>query len=80
MENSVAISRQMLVRQFNLPWWDPLFGTYTAQPQAGHLDMGIGLRHLQKPEPARLLDLLGMPFVSKPGDYSIGRRWSGEDE
>ena len=21
---------------FNLPWWDRLFGTYRAQPEAGH--------------------------------------------
>ncbi|PUD97944.1 MAG: hypothetical protein C3L24_13690, partial [Candidatus Sedimenticola endophacoides] len=24
---------------FNLPWWDRLFGTYRAQPRAGHLEM-----------------------------------------
>ena len=28
---------------FNLPWWDRLFGTYRAQPQAGHERMQIGL-------------------------------------
>lgn len=24
--------------------------------------------------------LLGMPFLSKPGSYPIGRRWGGEDK
>lgn len=28
---------------FNLPWWDYLFGTYRAQPEAGHDKMTIGL-------------------------------------
>src|ERR1700747_2017785 len=28
---------------FNLPWWDHLFGTYCAQPTAGHEGMIIGI-------------------------------------
>jgi len=28
---------------FNLPWWDRVFGTYQAQPDAGHDGMRIGL-------------------------------------
>lgn len=28
---------------FNLPWWDRIFGTYTAQPRKGHAGMTIGL-------------------------------------
>src|SRR5712672_108281 len=28
---------------FNLPWWDWLFGTYRAQPGAGHAGMTIGI-------------------------------------
>ena len=28
---------------FNLPWWDRLFATYRAQPEAGHQAMTIGL-------------------------------------
>ena len=27
----------------NLPWWDRLFGTYRAEPEAGHQGMTIGL-------------------------------------
>jgi sterol desaturase/sphingolipid hydroxylase (fatty acid hydroxylase superfamily) len=29
---------------FNLPWWDRLFGTYRAQPRAGHDAIVIGIR------------------------------------
>ena len=29
--------------RFNLPWWDRLFGTYRAQPAAGHEAMAIGV-------------------------------------
>src|SRR5262249_39496195 len=28
---------------FNLPWWDRLFGTYRAAPEAGHAGMTVGL-------------------------------------
>ena len=36
---------------FNLPWWDRLFGTYRAQPAAGHC--GDGHRHRSIPGRAR---------------------------
>lgn len=40
---------------FNLPWWDQLFGTYRAQPRAGHLAMTIGIHgHRDAQEVARL--------------------------
>ena len=34
---------------FNLPWWDRLFGTYRAQPEAGHEGMTIGIDHFREP-------------------------------
>src|SRR6266404_3669524 len=34
---------------FNFPWWDRLFGTYRAQPAAGHLAMTIGLDSFRDP-------------------------------
>jgi sterol desaturase/sphingolipid hydroxylase (fatty acid hydroxylase superfamily) len=43
---------------FNLPWWDRLFGTYRAQPRAGHTGMTIGLRDFR--DPARITRLPGM--------------------
>ena len=35
---------------FNLPWWDRLFRTYRAQPQAGHDGMTIGLPIFRDPQ------------------------------
>ena len=34
---------------FNLPWWDRLFGTYRAQPAAGHEAMTIGIEQFREP-------------------------------
>jgi sterol desaturase/sphingolipid hydroxylase (fatty acid hydroxylase superfamily) len=47
---------------FNLPWWDRLFRTYRAAPQAGHDGMTIGLPHFRDPAEARLDRLLTQPF------------------
>jgi len=47
---------------FNLPWWDRLFGTYRAQPAAGHEAMRIGVDGLQGPEEVRLTRLLTQPL------------------
>ena len=48
---------------FNLPWWDRLFGTYRAQPRAGHDAMIIGIHgHTDPREVARLDGMLLMPF------------------
>lgn len=32
---------------FNLPWWDRLLGTYTAQPREGHDGMTIGIEQFR---------------------------------
>lgn len=48
---------------FQLPWWDFLFRTYTAEPQAGHDEMVIGLATpREETEVVRLTGLLAMPF------------------
>ena len=31
-----------------LPWWDRLFGTYRAQPEAGHAEMSVGLERFRE--------------------------------
>lgn len=55
---------------FNLPWWDFLFGTYRAQPAAGHEGMTIGLAHPRDERQAeRLPGMLAMPFRER-GDAS----------
>jgi sterol desaturase/sphingolipid hydroxylase (fatty acid hydroxylase superfamily) len=65
---------------FNLPWWDRLFGTYRAQPRAGHEAMTIGIRGHQDPhEVARLDGMLMLPFRGDVDGYAINRRdWHGE--
>jgi sterol desaturase/sphingolipid hydroxylase (fatty acid hydroxylase superfamily) len=60
---------------FNLPWWDRLFGTYRAQPRAGHVEMIIGIHgHRDVHEVARLPGLLMLPFRGEVEGYAINRR------
>ena len=47
---------------FNLPWWDRLFGTYRAQPAAGHAAMRIGIAGLQDADELKLARLLLQPL------------------
>ncbi len=47
---------------FNLSWWDRIFGTYQAQPKAGHLDMTIGLPIFRNKVENRLDRLISQPF------------------
>jgi sterol desaturase/sphingolipid hydroxylase (fatty acid hydroxylase superfamily) len=62
---------------FNFPWWDRLFGTYRAQPVAGHNAMMIGLSQFRKVEQVTLARLLLLPFIGKEGRYSI--KYIGKD-
>jgi len=51
---------------FNLPWWDYLFGTYRAQPRAGHEAMTIGIRTYHTDKWCSWLPgMLALPFVGK---------------
>jgi sterol desaturase/sphingolipid hydroxylase (fatty acid hydroxylase superfamily) len=59
---------------FNLSWWDRLFGTYRAQPAAGHEAMTIGIDAFRSPEDLRLDRLLMQPLRDTPGEYPITRR------
>lgn len=47
---------------FSIALWDRLFGTYTAQPAAGHDGMIIGLSDYQTEHPAELLWSMALPF------------------
>jgi sterol desaturase/sphingolipid hydroxylase (fatty acid hydroxylase superfamily) len=56
---------------FNLPWWDYLFGTYRAQPAAGHAGMTIGLpRPRDERTAARLDRMLLLPFLASSWENS----------
>jgi len=50
---------------FNLPWWDRLFGTYRAQPAAGHKSMAIGLSNYRDRKWLTLPWMLAVPFSDK---------------
>lgn len=58
---------------FNLPWWDRLFGTYRAQPAAGHAAMVIGVDGLHSLEELQIGRLLTQPFRAA-GDAALGGR------
>ena len=47
---------------FNLPWWDHFFGTYRAQPAAGHDAMVIGLPQFRNSTELRLDRMLLQPL------------------
>ena len=49
---------------FFLTIWDRMFGTYIAQPKAGHDDMTVGLRW-QDDKPVKLGWALKLPFTNK---------------
>ena len=59
---------------FNLPWWDRLFGTYRAQPEAGHDAMTIGIEQFRDPRELRLDRMLLQPFRGDVGRCPLGRR------
>jgi len=59
---------------FNLPWWDRLFGTYRAQPAAGHEAMKIGIEEFRDPRELRLDRMLLQPFGGDAGRYPLGER------
>ena len=58
---------------FNLPWWDRLFGTYRAQPAAGHEEMTIGIEQFREAGDLRLDRMLVQPFKGDAGAYPINR-------
>jgi sterol desaturase/sphingolipid hydroxylase (fatty acid hydroxylase superfamily) len=50
---------------FNLPWWDYIFGTYTASPSQGHDKMTIGLDEYQENRKQSIFWMLSLPFLRK---------------
>lgn len=62
---------------FNLPWWDRIFGTYKAQPEAGHQGMTIGIQSFNQPRQISWLPgMLALPFVARASGYTINeRKW-----
>src|SRR5262249_1899256 len=63
---------------FNLPWWDRLFGTYRAQPEAGHETMTIGIEQFRASRELGLDRMLLQPFRGDAARYPLGYREGGE--
>jgi len=63
---------------FNLPWWDRLFGTYRAEPVAGHEGMTIGIEQFRDPRELSLERMLSQPFREDDRLYPLGRREPAE--
>jgi sterol desaturase/sphingolipid hydroxylase (fatty acid hydroxylase superfamily) len=56
---------------FSLPWWDRLFGTYLAQPAAGHERMAIGVPEFRDAAELRLHRMLLQPLRDDKAGYEI---------
>ncbi len=74
VHHSIAMSETNSNFGFNLPLWDRLFGTYRAQPAAGHDAMTIGVDAFRSAQDLRLDRLLVQPFRDTPGSYPINLR------
>jgi len=56
---------------FCLPWWDRVFGTYLAQPAAGHERMRIGIAEFRDAAELRLHRMLLQPLREDKAGYEI---------
>jgi sterol desaturase/sphingolipid hydroxylase (fatty acid hydroxylase superfamily) len=71
------VHHSVLVREtnsnfgFNLPWWDRLFGTYRAQPAAGHLGITLGVEEFRGAAELGLWRMLIQPWRGAAGRYPI---------
>ncbi len=59
---------------FNHPWWDHLFGTYRAQPAAGHDGMTLGIGQFRDPAELRLHRMLAQPFRDDNSGHVVDQR------
>lgn len=77
VHHSVIVNETNSNFGFNVPWWDHLFGTYKAQPDAGHEGMTIGIEQFREPAELRLDRLLTQPFREDARNYPINKRGPG---
>ena len=56
---------------FNLPWWDRLLGTYTAQPRETHEGMTIGVDQFRTRRDLWIDRMLVQPLRGDAGSYPI---------
>ena len=77
VHHSIVVSETNSNFGFSLPWWDRLFGTYRAQPAAGHDAMTIGIGQFREAADLRLDRMLVQPFRGDAGGYPINRAGDG---
>ncbi len=65
---------------FNLPWWDRLLGTYTAQPRDGHEGMTIGIEQFRDLRELWLDRMLIQPLRGPASGYAINREQTYKKE
>ena len=58
---------------FNLAVWDRWFGTYCAQPKAGHQEMSIGISAFRTERDLALDRMLLQPFKNSVDTYSVNK-------
>jgi len=78
VHHSVLVNETNSNFGFNMPWWDRIFGTYVAQPSAGHDKMTIGLDVFRQPEDQRLDKMLIQPFRPDGKPYAVNREFTKE--
>ncbi len=74
VHHSVVIGETNSNFGFVLSWWDRLFGTYRAEPAAGHEGMTIGLGRYRDAAGLTLPKLIILPAVADTGGYDVNRR------
>ncbi|HEY7609202.1 MAG TPA: sterol desaturase family protein [Alphaproteobacteria bacterium] len=74
VHHSIAPSETNSNFGFNAPWWDRLFGTYRAEPEAGHETMTIGISQFRDPRELWFDRLLTQPLRGEAARYPLGRR------
>lgn len=65
VHHSVVIRETDSNYGFNFPWWDRIFGTYRAQPAAGHTSMTLGLANYRDPKWLTFHWMLLVPFMRR---------------
>ncbi|MEW6358182.1 MAG: sterol desaturase family protein [Planctomycetota bacterium] len=73
VHHSVVIRETNSNFGFNAPWWDRIFGTYKAQPDAGHEGMTIGLAQYRQAKHRTFRYMLAIPFLGRPVGHPINR-------
>jgi sterol desaturase/sphingolipid hydroxylase (fatty acid hydroxylase superfamily) len=70
IHHSVRLSETNSNFGFALPWWDRLFGTYRAEPLAGHEQMTLGIEMFRAQRHFRLDRMLLNPFLDERGPHA----------